>query len=176
MSNEKKVVITADEETKEEYGFDEYGIVETVDVDVEPELEVKNEENDEDQARSVEDLDDAELIWDGGPTAGDIKNWKKVHGDVYVTSLTFDKHVVWRTLNRLEYKNLVKKMEQLVQAGQLTTAEANLWNEEAITEICILYPDYTKVSMAADMAGLPSLLSQEILEASGFVALEVRQL
>jgi hypothetical protein len=26
------------------------------------------------------------------------------------------------------------------------------------------------------MAGIPSLLSQEILEASGFVALEVRQL
>jgi hypothetical protein len=30
--------------------------------------------------------------------------------------------------------------------------------------------------MADDMAGIPSLLSQEILEASGFVALEVRQL
>jgi hypothetical protein len=30
--------------------------------------------------------------------------------------------------------------------------------------------------MAEDMAGIPSLLSQEILEASGFVALEVRQL
>jgi hypothetical protein len=105
-----------------------------------------------------------------------IKAWKELHGDVYVTSLTFEKHVVWRTLARSEYKQLVKKMEQLVQAGQLSTAEANLWNEEAITEICLLFPDYTKVSMADDMAGIPSLLSQEILEASGFVALEVRQL
>ena len=67
-------------------------------------------------------------------------------------------------------------MEQLVQAGQLSTAEANLWNEEAITEVCILFPSYDKVSLSSEMAGLPSLLSQEVLEASGFVALEVRQL
>ena len=169
MSNEKKVVITADEETIEELNLEEVATSETA--------SVLDDEFVEDLGpKSVEDLDDAELIWDGGPTASDIKNWKKVHGDVYVTSLTFDKHVVWRTLARSEYKQLVKKMEQLVQAGQLSTAEANLWNEEAITEICLLFPDYTKVSMAEDMAGIPSLLSQEILEASGFVALEVRQL
>jgi hypothetical protein len=67
-------------------------------------------------------------------------------------------------------------MEQLVQAGQLSQTEANLWNEEAITEICILYPAYDKQSLVAEMAGLPSLISQEVLEASGFLALEVRQL
>ena len=166
MSNEKKVVITTDEEAKEEFGFDEYEKIETV------------EENEEEipEARTVEDLDDNELIWEGGPNAGQIKQWKTLHGDVYVTSLTYDKHVVWRTLTRNEYKQLVKKMEQLVQAGQLSNAEANLWNEEAITEICILFPAYDKMSLSSDMAGLPSLLSQEILEASGFVALEVRQL
>jgi hypothetical protein len=32
------------------------------------------------------------------------------------------------------------------------------------------------MALSNEMAGLPSLLSQEILEASGFVALEVRQL
>lgn len=166
MSNEKKVVITTDEQTKEELGLDDYQIMSTEDNPVE-----------EDQpALTVEDLDDAEEIWEGGPTAGDIKKWKSMFGDVYVTSVTFDKHIVWRTLNRNEYKQLVKKMEQLVQAGQLSTAEANLWNEEAITEICLLYPSYDKVELSNEMAGLPSLLSQEILEASGFVALEVRQL
>lgn len=165
MSNEKKVVITADEETREELGFDEYSRIET------------QEENEQvEESIAVEDLDDNEEIWDGGPTAGQIKQWKNAFGDVYVTSVTFDKHIVWRTLNRNEYKQLVKKMEQLIQAGQLSTAEANLWNEESITEICILYPSYDKMALSADMAGLPSLLSQEILEASGFVALEVRQL
>jgi hypothetical protein len=169
MSNEKKVVITADEETIEELNLEEVATSETVSM-------LDEEFVEELGPQSVEDLDDAEEIWDNGPTAGMIKAWKALHGDVYVTSLTFEKHVVWRTLARSEYKQLVKKMEQLVQAGQLSTAEANLWNEEAITEICLLFPDYTKVSMADEMAGIPSLLSQEILEASGFVALEVRQL
>ena len=169
MSNEKKVVITADEETIEELNLEEVATSETTSM-------LDDEFVEDVGPQSVEDLDDAEEIWDNGPTAGMIKAWKALHGDVYVTSLTFDKHVVWRTLARSEYKQLVKKMEQLVQAGQLSTAEANLWNEEAITEICLLFPDYTKVSSAEDMAGIPSLLSLEILEASVFVALEVRQL
>jgi len=124
----------------------------------------------------VEDLDDNEEIWQGGPTAQMIKLWKQKFGEVYVTSTSFDKHIVWRVLNRLEYKNLFKKMEQLVQDGQLSSAEASMWNEEAIFETCILYPKYDKQSLVNEMAGLPSLISQEVLEASGFVALEVRQL
>ena len=51
-----------------------------------------------------------------------------------------------------------------------------MWNEEAIAELCILYPQYDKIEMKGIMAGIPSLISQEVLEASGFVALEVRQL
>lgn len=168
MSNERKVVITTNEELKEELGAEEYQTYSTEEAVAEEEIP--------EESISVEDLDDAEEIWEDGPTAGQIKMWKQNHGDVYVTSLTFDKHVVWRTLTRSEYKQLVKKMEQLVQAGQLSTAEANLWNEEAITEICLLFPAYDRVALSNEMAGLPSLLSQEILEASGFVALEVRQL
>jgi hypothetical protein len=125
---------------------------------------------------AVEDLPDDELIWPGGPTAGQIKMWKQEYGDVYVTSITYDKHFAWRTLNRLEYKNLMKKMGQLVQAGQLSQEEASLWNEEAIAEICILYPAFDRQSLVSEMAGLPSLIAQEVLEASGFQALEVRQL
>ena len=130
----------------------------------------------QDDSRQIDDMPDSELIWPGGPTAGQIKLWKQEFGEVYVTSLSYDKHVIWRTLSRLEYKQLVKKMEQLVSAGQLATAEANMWNEEAIAEVCVLYPSFDKNSLSQDLAGLPSLISQEVLEASGFVALEVRQL
>lgn len=126
--------------------------------------------------QDIEDVPDEEPIWNGGPTAGTVKEWKKQYGDIYVTSITYDKHVIWRVLNRAEYKQIVKKMEQLVQAGQLTTAEANLWNEETIAELCMLYPRFDKNNAVGFMAGLPSLISQEVLEASGFVALEVRQL
>ena len=132
--------------------------------------------DDEETPPTVEDLHDSEFIWPGGPTAGDIKNWKKLHGDVYVTSLTFDKHLVWRPLTRNEYKEIILLIEELTTSEKLTKAQANLWNEEIITKVCLLFPPYDDVGLEQDLAGIPSLLSQEILEASGFVAREVRQL
>jgi hypothetical protein len=171
MNEARKVVVKDSPEIAEEVGADKV----TVFTEATEQSETQAIEDDE-TPLGVDDLPDDELIWPGGPTAGQIKLWKREYGDVYVTSITYDKHIAWRTLNRLEYKNLVKKMEQLVQAGQLTQSEANLWNEEAIAEICVLYPAYDKQSLVAEMAGLPSLISQEVLEASGFLALEVRQL
>jgi len=173
MNEARKVVVKDSPEIAEEVGADSVLILSE---EVDTQETMQEVEADEEITLGVEDLPDDELIWPGGPTAGQIKLWKQEYGDVYVTSITYDKHIAWRTLNRLEYKNLVKKMEQLVQAGQLTQSEANLWNEEAITEICILYPAYDKQSLVSEMAGLPSLISQEVLEASGFLALEVRQL
>jgi hypothetical protein len=170
MNEARKVVVKDSPEIAEEVG------AEQVTVFTETPEQAATQEAEVEEALGVDDLPDDELIWPGGPTAGQIKLWKREYGDVYVTSITYDKHIAWRTLNRLEYKNLVKKMEQLVQAGQLTQSEANLWNEEAISEICVLYPAYDKQSLVAEMAGLPSLISQEVLEASGFLALEVRQL
>lgn len=176
MANQRKVSVVDTPEAADELEFDDVasfsmsndGTVEIVVGD--------GDEFDDNQSQSVEDLDDDELIWDGGPTAGMIKAWKQQYEDVYVTSITYDKHVVWRVLSRLEYKQIVKKMEQLIQGGQLSSAEANMWNEEAIAELCILYPRLDNGSLSGSMAGLPSLISQEVLEASGFVALEVRQL
>jgi hypothetical protein len=162
---------------EDEITIEDAFVVKSIEVDDSQQLDVElNLPSGDDDYRAVEDLDDNEPIWEGGPVAGEIKEWKDQYGDIYVTSITFDKHIVWRVLNRVEYKQIVKKMEQLVQAGQLTSAEANMWNEETIAEMCILYPKYDKRSLSGVMAGLPSLIAQEVLEASGFVALEVRQL
>jgi hypothetical protein len=168
----RKVTVTSNTEMAQELNAEEALTYSTEETNEKEEVGTVSEQPN----KQVEDLDDAEEIWEGGPTAGMIKSWKEQFGEVYVTSITFDKHIVWRVLSRIEYKNLVKKMEQLVQAGQLTSAEANMWNEEAISEMCILYPQYDKIEMNGVMAGIPSLISQEVLEASGFVALEVRQL
>lgn len=166
----RKVTVKANPELAEELGVDE-----SVEIKVEA-ADANEVVAQEEESIPVESLPDDQPIWEDGPTAGMIKAWKQEFGEIYVTSITFDKHIVWRVLNRLEYKNLVKKMEQLVQAGQLSSAEANMWNEEAIAELCILFPQYDKIEMNGIMAGIPSLISQEVLEASGFVALEVRQL
>jgi hypothetical protein len=169
----RKVTVTPNQQLAEEIKVES---VVNIKVEETPSLEKDTVEIAKEKQMQVEDLEDTQEIWEGGPAAGQIKLWKKQYGEIYVTSITFDKHIVWRVLTRIEYKNLVKKMEQLVQAGQLTSAEANMWNEEAIAEMCILYPQYEKLEMNGIMAGIPSLISQEVLEASGFVALEVRQL
>ncbi len=185
MSEKRKVVVRKNEKLAKEAGADYAEVVMETDSLEEGDIILSEVDEEEEQnlrqvdiseATTVEELDDDQQIFEDGPTAGQIKAWKKQFGEVYVTSLSFDKHIVWRVLSRIEYKQLVKKMESLVQAGQVTTAEANMWNEEAISELCILFPSYDKRALTEDMAGLPSLISQEVLEASGFVALEVRQL
>lgn len=181
MANRKVVISESTEELNNlDFGDTDMVLEDTISFEMSDESEAVDvrvvEEIEEENYRNVEDLDDNEEIWEGGPIAQEVKEWKEEYGDIYVTSISFDKHVVWRPLNRAEYKQIVKKMEQLVQAGQLTSAEANMWNEETIAELCILYPKYDKRALSGIMAGMPSLIAQEVLEASGFVALEVRQL
>lgn len=175
MVSQRKVSIADTPEVEENLEYDD--ITDFVLENGEVVMDASDQDmSDLDDVKSVEDLPDDEEIWDGGPTAKMIKDWKQEYEDVYVTSLTFDKHIVWRVLNRLEYKQIVKRMEQLIQAGTLSSAEANMWNEEAIAEMCVLYPRFDKNTLSGAMAGMPSLIAQEVLEASGFVALEVRQL
>jgi hypothetical protein len=188
MSDVKKIVVRRDQNLAKDLEADTADLIMETNEEQDSDLMVTNYEDpeptpaegeklsDPSQATTVEDLADDVAIFENGPTAGQIKQWKKQYGEVYITSISFDKHIVWRVLSRIEYKQLVKKMESLMQAGQISTAEANMWNEEAIAELCILYPAYNKAALTSDMAGLPSLISQEVLEASGFVALEVRQL
>lgn len=132
--------------------------------------------DDESDSIAIEDMPDDADLWIGGPKILDVKNWKQQFENVYVTSITYDKHVVWRTMNRAEYKAHIRNMEKLMESGQLSQAAAGLYNEEAIAELCILYPQYDRKNSAGEMAGVPSIISQEVMEASGFTAIEVRQL
>jgi len=125
---------------------------------------------------NVEDLDPDLQIWEDGPTAKDIVDWKKKYGDVYVTSVTFDKHVVWRTLNRNEYKMIVRQIEQVISSGKMTQTEANMLNEELVCQFCTLFPQFSGEDFSKELAGLPSILAQQILESSGFTTVDVRQL
>jgi hypothetical protein len=140
------------------------------------EAQVNDEDEDEDEEKPLlpEDLPPDTPIWVDGPTAGQIVEWKKQYGSVYVTSVTYEKHVAWRPLNRTEYRNIVKHIENLISSGKMTQVEANMENEEVICEVCCLYPKFTKQDFSREMAGLPSILSQQILESSGFTAWDTR--
>lgn len=121
-------------------------------------------------------MDPEEELWEGGPNFQQINEWKEKYGDIYVTTVAPDKHYVWRTLTRFEYRRLVKNLEQAVSTGQVSQSEANMNNEEQIAEICILYPPYERASTANELAGVASTLAQQVMEASAFTPVEVRQL
>lgn len=146
--------------------------------EVEDESELLDIDDEEPEVIAIEDLPDDQVLWPEGPTAGQIKAWKAEHGDkkVYVTSVTYDEHIVWRVIRRQEYNAHVRNMEKLMNSGQLSSADSNLYNEEAIAELCILYPPYVRRSAGAEMAGIPALITQQVMEASGFQALEIRRL
>lgn len=140
----------------------------------EPTQIVDEEEFVDEEDRSVEDMDPDEVLWPNGPTAGQIIEWKKEYGDVYITSLTFEDHVVWRTINRGEYRAAMTHMEKLVASGTVTQADALMENEEVITETCLLFPKLTRKQFTGKKAGLPTVISQQILEASGFNPIDIR--
>jgi len=109
-------------------------------------------------------------IFPGGPLKSQIDSWKKQfaitdeegniikEGEIYVSKIGND-YYVWRTLNRYEYKQIVN----------LPNTDP-LQREEIICETCVLWPmGYNYEKMAKDKAGVPALLAQQIMEASGFV-------
>ena len=130
MSEKRKVVVRQDKEMAESISADSVEVFLETDEPQDGDIVVSDYSDEQipvEQATTVEELADDQVIFDNGPTAGQIKAWKKQYGEVYVTSISFDKHIIWRVLSRIEYKQLVKKMETLMQAGQLTNAEANMW-------------------------------------------------
>lgn len=150
----------------------------------EPTAEEVVEEEDDDAVEVPEELedfepDDSDELWEGGPTFGDLKLWKEEFGDdnVYVSLINpaLNKYCIWRTLDRHEYRALVKNLETALQNGVGET-EATMNNEEDIAELCVLYPPYNKHDRKGTTAGFPKLIANDVMEQSGFVEVEVRQL
>ena len=100
-------------------------------------------------------------IYENGPYFSQIEIWKKQYGQGHVLhTQIIDKHFIFRTLNRFEYKQIVAM--QNVDA---------LMREEIICSTCVLHPrNYDFKSMAANEAGYPSTLSKIIMENSVFTA------
>ena len=99
-------------------------------------------------------------IFPGGPKQSEINEWKAEYKDKVYMSEFEDQAFIWRPLTRFEYKSILK----------LQNADA-LFREERICETCILWPaDYNYDTMADGEAGIPSLLAEQIMDASGFTA------
>ncbi len=151
--------------------------VEEDDLDVEVE-ESDNSllETDDGAPLDLEDVDPSEELWPDGPKVGEVIDFKKQYGDIYVTTVPYDKHFLWKTLNRGEYKAVVRRIEEVSTSGEMSPSESNMYQEELVTEMCLLFPSMTAEDFNGELAGVPSLLSQQILESSGFVAVDTRGL
>lgn len=98
-------------------------------------------------------------IFEGGPGISQIDIWKKQYTreKIFHTQI-LDKHFVFRTLNRYEYKQIVA----------IENIDA-LYREEIICTTCTLWPrNYDFKTMAGEDSGYPSTLAQIIMENSGF--------
>ena len=98
----------------------------------------------------------------------DIKKWKKKHEDIYIIGLEdvegeYFEAFIYRTLGREEYKYLF-----LNYIDDMTTFQ------ELVCETAILYP--AKYDFENCVAGFPEVLSNMILESSGFAEGQALQL
>ena len=98
-------------------------------------------------------------IFEDGPGISQVEIWKKqfTKEKIFHTQI-LEKHFVFRTLNRYEYKQIVA----------IENIDA-LYREEIICKTCVLWPyNYDFKIMAGEDSGYPSTLAQIIMENSGF--------
>lgn len=103
--------------------------------------------------------EDTVPVFEGGPAIGQVDLWKKQYTKEKVMhTQILDRHFVFRTLNRFEYKQIVA----------IQNIDA-LYREEIICNTCVLWPmNYNFKAMAEEDSGYPSTLAQIIMENSGF--------
>lgn len=100
-------------------------------------------------------------IFPGGPSRSELMSWKKqfeIDGHTINLSEIGEDIFIWRTLNRVEYREVMA----------LPNTDP-LQREEILAEVCTLFPyDYNFTTMANRKAGVPAILSEQIMKESGF--------
>ena len=98
-------------------------------------------------------------VFEGGPGLSQVDIWKKQFSKESVFHVKIlEKHFIFRTLNRFEYKQIVA----------IENVDA-LYREEMICRTCVLFPyNYDFKAMAMEDSGYPSTLAEIIMENSGF--------
>lgn len=94
-----------------------------------------------------------------GPTREEVEDWKRKYKRIYY--LPFDEGIyIFRALKRPEYKEIIRNVDL-----------SALDREEMFAERCVLFPrDFTLEKANEGDAGVVSVLSDAIMEKSGFMA------
>ena len=107
---------------------------------------------------AFEEVDGDQPIVPNGPTLDQVEEWKsRFQDNVFLTEIQGEIYV-WRPIRRIEYKGIMK----------VPNAD-RYFNEEKICDTCILFPaNFRSAAMSNGLAGVPTILSELILEQSGF--------
>jgi hypothetical protein len=175
MTKGTTVKITEDvvEEPEEEVKEDT-----TTTLELDEELIAEDDEQDMYAGAKLADFPDEEELWPDGPNVGQAKAWKAAYGRIVAGTLESGEHYIIRPINRAEYRNHAIAIERsrMQAGGGLQTAET-LATEEAITLIGLVYPEINEQELRNfGPAGFPTLVSQQIMEISDFVAVETTEL
>lgn len=93
-----------------------------------------------------------------------IEEIKKKYKKVWKTTLIDGTEIIWRRLNRKEYKTIMKDYEYIQDRG-----ERLMEREDAVCRAAVVYPCISVLEDIIDsMAGVSSVLSDDIYEKSGF--------
>ena len=93
-----------------------------------------------------------------------IEEIKKKYKKVWKTTLIDGTEIIWRRLNRKEYKTIMKDYEDIQDRG-----ERLMEREDAVCRAAVVYPCASVLEDIIDsMAGVSSVLSDDIYEKSGF--------
>lgn len=105
----------------------------------------------------------SDIIFEGGPTYDQVEDWKsRFDGEIYMSEFNGVVYI-WRPIRRKEYRD-IQRIEHS------STQDFEYYLEEQICNACVLWPeDYSSHKMTFGKAGIPTMLSQLIMERSGFL-------
>lgn len=103
-------------------------------------------------------------IFPGGPLTSEVHSWQKQVDDqgeghnLFITQVSESYYIIWRTITRMEYKEIVS----------IPNTDP-LQREEMICEQVVLWPQpFTYSVMSKGLGGVPSLIAEQCMAASGF--------
>lgn len=133
---------------------------------------------DEFKVPTLADYDDEEELYPDGPTVGQAKLWKEQYGRIAAITMDNGDRYMIRPISRLEYTRYALSLEKTSSAsGNASQTQVSLSTEESIASIGLLYPQMSEIELKTSApGGLATLLSQQIMQISSFVAVEAVEL
>lgn len=148
VANNKKELLEEEEKFNTE--------AEEIDETVEEVPEVEDHETEEEEMDHL----GTDEIFPFGPTYDQLEDWKaRFDNDIYMSDFN-NEIFIWRPIRRKEYRD-IQRVEGV---------KDEYYMEEAMCRTCILFPeDYAMHKITFGKAGVPTTLSQLIMERSGFM-------